>query len=146
MAWATDEVARLRAMVLSGATEDDVCRELKKRHADVREMCGLIGVTFSPLARFEWCNCCAREVAEQHFDLQRGFCHACIKRTDNERVRFEIEEEEQRLREEAEERERNRLKKARERMREVYGANPRKGPRGTDEEFEDYRLERGGPS
>jgi hypothetical protein len=124
--WATEEIATLRGIIVAGGGVDEVSVALKKRRADVEAMVRLLGLPLSPVATLEWCDrCCSPRT---HLDPITGWCEPCTTRHRLEQQRRADEEEERRLREEAA-REANVIKTARKRMREQYGANPRKGSR-----------------
>lgn len=76
----------------------------------------------------DWCIQCARPCAV--LDPATGFCVICTEKARNEAQRMADEDELLRLEEEARlkevMRERDAIKKARQRMREEFGANPRK--------------------
>lgn len=130
MTWSTDDITTLRAMVLAGEDEDATARVLRKKRAEVRDMVTLLGLTFSPLAKLEWCDkCCSPRHA---LDPVTGWCEACTIQARNEYQRMLDDQEEERLRKEAE-KATNQIKKARERTREEFDANPRKGTRDEDD-------------
>lgn len=121
-----DDIPVFREMVLAGATEEEVARQFTASRRVVRELATSLGLSFSELAKHEWCDLCCMPRA--WIDPQTGWCEPCTIRLRLERQRIADDEEEERLRREAE-REENAVKKARERMREIYGANPRKQQR-----------------
>lgn len=98
---------------------------LKWSMADVRHLIAELEsdgvyVTYVPTTGELCPNCTA------HYATERtGFCVKCSTEMEIDRQRREDEEEEARLQEEAE-RKLNAIKKQRQRMREEYGANPRK--------------------
>lgn len=113
------------ASSLAEKAASEIALRLKWRMADVRtfvaelESVGVY-VTYVPTTG----DLCPQCVA--HYATERtGFCVRCTTEMDLERQRQEDAEEEERLREEAE-KARNVVKKQRQRMREEYGANPRK--------------------
>lgn len=108
-----EEATRVLAMRLKWTTADT--RRL------IEELEGFgVYVTHVPTTG-DLCPNCATHYATE----RTGFCVKCTTAMDLERQRREDEEEEARLQEEAE-RAKNATKKARQRMREEYGANPRK--------------------
>lgn len=109
---------------------DDAARaiayRLKWSMAAVRELlndleAAGVSVVFAPVSD-EVCPNCGLHYATE----ETGFCVACTTERELERQRAADWEEEERLREEATRRV-NAQKKQRQRMREEYGANPRKG-------------------
>ena len=127
----TDALEVLSALVLAGADEDAVCRVLRATHADVRKGAALLGLSFHPLAKLEWCDRCCKPRSE--IDPQTGWCVPCTTAVRIEHQRILDDEEEARLREEAV-RGSDVLKKQRQRMREEFGTNPRKGARTAEDE------------
>ncbi|TLM98383.1 MAG: hypothetical protein FDZ75_02475 [Actinobacteria bacterium] len=78
------------------------------------------------MAAAEWCiRCCTYRTV---LDPVTGWCVVCTAKARNDEQKLADEDEERRLMEEVG-RESNAIKKARQRMREEYGANPRKGRR-----------------
>ena len=95
----TDALEVLSALVLAGADEDAVCRVLRATHADVRKGAALLGLSFHPLAKLEWCDRCCKPRSE--IDPQTGWCVPCTTSARIEHQRILDDEEEARLREEA---------------------------------------------
>ena len=126
MSFEPDEIATLRAMVLAGEDDESTARVLRKKRGDVRDMATVLGLTFSPLAKLDWCDKCSSPRHE--LDPVTGWCVACTIKARNEHQRMLDDQEEERLREEAE-READAIKQQRCRMRRGYGTNPRKGAR-----------------
>lgn len=121
--WSVQDIKTLRDGAISGLGCEAIARDLKRRQEDVRQMAELIGVSLSALASVEWCDRCCRQVNE--LDPDTGWCIPCTAKWRIERQREADEAEEERLREEAV-RAQNAIDKQRQRMREQYGANPRK--------------------
>lgn len=137
MTFDTDDILTLRDLVLGGASEDEVCITLKKTPADVRAIVAVLGLSFHPLARREWCVRGAHPVSEPFFDKKTGWCKACTEQARNTVKAMAIHDEELALRAKEVHRKAKALDKARERMREEFGTNPRKGA-AWDDEDEDY--------
>lgn len=124
MSWGADTLAAVKHMATSGAGEEAIALELKLPRADVRTIAGLLGVSLEALDRGEWCDrCCSWRSS---LDSVTGWCPICTERHKLEQQREADAAEEDRLRREAM-REDAATRKARQRMREEFGANPRKG-------------------
>jgi hypothetical protein len=124
------DIPPFRELVLAGASEEEVALHFRCKRAEVRLLAHSLGLSFCALAKHEWCIVCAQPRA--WIDPATGFCEPCTIKRRLERQRIEDGEEEERLREEAI-RESNVVKQARKRMREEYGANPRKRQGGFDD-------------
>jgi hypothetical protein len=124
------DIPPFRELVLAGASEEEVALHFRCKRAEVRLLAHSLGLSFSVLAKHEWCDLCGCPRSE--LDPATGWCEPCTIKRRLERQRVEDGEEEERLREEAI-REANVVKTARKRMREQYQANPRKQQGGFDD-------------
>lgn len=118
---------QVEAMVTDGYLSiEELAVALKVTKHDIRTALKMRGLSIDedkPLA-MEWCDRCCHPRSK--LDKVTGWCLPCTTKMRLEQQRIADDEEEERLMQEAQ-REANQVKKARERMREEYGANPRKG-------------------
>jgi hypothetical protein len=99
-------------------TVEDVDRKMRRGFEEPLEV--------KPEGKRKWCAYCGRNKLLATYGNDPNYCKTCADRFAREaRLRSDCDDED-RLRAAATEREANVAKKSRERMREKYGANPRK--------------------
>lgn len=124
MSWDLTDVDTLKRMALAGANADEISVETKKARHQVEAMAELLCIPLACDGVTEWCDrCCSPRPS---LDPDTGWCPTCTALVKLEADRLRDEEEEARLERELI-RKQNNQKKERERMRQRFGANPRKG-------------------
>lgn len=128
--WTLGDLIWLKELVADGLTEGEIAQEMTESRAEIRAAMAVMSLTTKEVGDARWCDLCGSWRTQ--FDKKTGWCRLCTDHLKLEAQMQSDDEEERRLLEDLL-RQANRIKKQRERMRERFGANPRKGGVGFEE-------------